>query len=124
MPVSTFADRHAPTPAFHDGWKSWALGLAAAALLQITFVGQYVTWFLGALCHEMGHSAAGILTGCPSLPTIRLDGHAAAIISEQRVWLAVVVLVFFAWWFVQGRRDRWLMTARALVSGTTLLAGT
>jgi hypothetical protein len=97
----------------HDGWRAWGLGAALGAAAQLLFVGDYITWFLGALCHEMGHTAVAILTGSPSFPAIRLDGHAATQIADRQLWLAILVLGVVGAWCVAARRDRALLTFRA-----------
>jgi len=55
MSFRTFSPTRAePVPRVHDGWRAWGLGIAIGAAAQLFFVGGYITWFLGALCHETG----------------------------------------------------------------------
>jgi hypothetical protein len=106
MSFRTFPPTHAAhAPRVHDGWRAWGLGLAIGAAAQLFFVGGYITWFLGALCHEMGHTAAAILTGSPSFPAIRLDGHAATQIHDRYLWLALLVLAMGGAWSARARDD-------------------
>lgn len=97
-----------PTP-----WFFLALGALLAPLLTFTPILRYAGWFLGSLCHESGHAAMGWFLGCPSVPAIRLDGHAAAIHQEQSKLLCAIVLGGFAGlaWrdrASSGRRTLWL----------------
>jgi hypothetical protein len=57
-------------------------------------------WFLASLVHEAGHCAAAWACGCPAVPAIRLDGHAAAVHGEpSRIFAAcvLVALAIYAW---------------------------
>jgi hypothetical protein len=73
------------------------------ALLALAFLlplARYMGWFLASLVHEAGHCAAAWLTGCPAVPAIRLDGHAAAVHGEQSRLFAGAVcaaLAALAW---------------------------
>lgn len=76
------------------------LGAAAAVAFTLTPLLKYMGWFLASLCHEAGHCAAAWAMGCPSIPAIRLDGHAAALHGEQsKVFAACVLagLAYYAW---------------------------
>jgi len=114
MSFRTFSPSHpADTHVVHDGWRSWLIGAGLGAAAQLFFVGEYITWFLGALCHEMGHTAAAVLTGSPSFPAIRLDGHAATQIHDRYLWIALGVLALGAVWCARAHGDRMRMTLRA-----------
>ena len=69
-----------------------ALGLALAQVFTLGSC-SWFAWFLSSLVHEMGHSAASLLTGAPAFPVIRLDGHAMAISGAFSHSLAVGVWI-------------------------------
>ena len=77
--------------------------LAVGAVLSNLFavpVLSFCGWFIASLAHEMGHSAAAWLCGMPAFPAIRLDGHAAAVWSEQATWLVFAmtgILGYLTW---------------------------
>lgn len=76
------------------------IGAVAAIAFTLTPLLKYMGWFLSSLVHEAGHCAAAWTMGCPSIPAIRLDGHAAAVHGEQsKVFAAVVFLglAYYAW---------------------------
>jgi hypothetical protein len=68
-----------------------AIGAFLAPAFTFTPLLQYMGWFFGSLCHEMGHCAIAWLSGCPSFPAISLAGHAMARYSDQQVALAVLM---------------------------------
>lgn len=75
-------------------WPPWAylaLGLLTAPVFAATPMLGYMGWFLGSLCHEMGHSAVAWFFGMPAFPAIRLDGHAASIHQDQALFLVLLV---------------------------------
>jgi hypothetical protein len=89
-----------------SAWAFLAVGLALAPVLTFTPLLRYVGWFLASLTHETGHAAISWALGCPAVPAIRLDGHAAAVHREQQVLLCALAmggLAALAW---QARRDR------------------
>jgi hypothetical protein len=76
------------------------IGAVAAVAFTLTPLLQYMGWFLASLVHEAGHCAAAWAAGCPSIPAIRLDGHAAAVHGEQSTIFAGGVLIglaYYAW---------------------------
>ena len=104
----------------YSGLEPWAylgLGLALAPALALLPIVQYMGWFLSSLVHEMGHCLAAWLCGMPAFPAISLEGHAAAMHSEQIVPLALFLtgaLVFVAWRALEGRA-RWITCASIVV---------
>jgi hypothetical protein len=68
-----------------------AVGAFLAPAFTFTPLLQYMGWFFGSLCHEMGHCALAWLAGCPSVPAISLGGHAMARYSEQQIALALLM---------------------------------
>jgi len=72
------------------------IGAVAAIAFTLTPLLKYMGWFLAALVHEAGHAAAAWAMGCPAIPAIRLDGHAAAVHGEQSRIFAACVLVALA----------------------------
>ena len=106
--TASFTEDAARTP-----WNVLLIGALLAPLLTFTPILRYAGWFLGSLCHESGHAAMGWFLGCPSIPAIRLDGHAAAIHQEQSKFLCAIViaaLAALAWRdrASGGRRATWL----------------
>ncbi len=87
-------------------WFFISIGALLAPLLTFTPILQYAGWFFGSLCHESGHAAMGWYLGCPSIPAIRLDGHAAAIHQEQSKFLCAIVMAAFAWLAWRDRASR------------------
>jgi len=91
-------------------WKEPAVFLGMGALLapvfSLTPILQYMGWFLGSLCHEIGHCAIAWLAGCPAFPAISLAGHAMAQYSGQQFALALLFWGAFGWLAWQTRRDR------------------
>lgn len=83
------------------------LGIPAAFFFSLP-IARFMGWFLGSLVHEMGHSLAAWMCGCPSFPAIRLDGHAAAIHGEAHPWfaglLSLLLIAAAAGTFRQGMR--------------------
>jgi len=60
-------------------------------VLTFTPLLRYMGWFLKSLVHETGHTCMAWFLGCPAVPAIRLDGHAAAVHSAQSAPLALVM---------------------------------
>jgi hypothetical protein len=61
----------------------------------------------------MGHAACAWLCGMPAIPAISLDGHAAAVHSEQEMPLVIMIaaaLAFAVWRCFEGRM-RWIALA-------------
>ena len=97
------------TSAESEPWRYLGLGLITAPLFALPIVG-FMGWFLAALVHEMGHASVAWLCGMPAIPAISLEGHAAAVHSEQMlplVFLIAAGLVFGAWRMFEGRA-RWI----------------
>ncbi|MBK7643781.1 MAG: hypothetical protein IPJ19_12170 [Planctomycetes bacterium] len=89
-----------------DPWLYLGLGLVTAPVLAFLPVLSFMGWFLSSLVHEMGHACAAWLCGMPAFPAISLEGHAAAVHSEQFVPLALLFtfgMCFFAWRALEGR---------------------
>jgi len=87
--------RHEDNPLVYLG-----IGLVAAIAFTLTPVLRFMGWLLSSLVHETGHCAAAWAAGCPAIPAIRLDGHAAAVHGEQSTVFALGVLLglgYFAW---------------------------
>ncbi len=106
----------------HDGHRAWLIGAGLAVLAHLFWLGGYITWFLGALCHEMGHTFAALATGCPAFPAIRLDGHAVTMLNDQILPLALLMIGGVAWWCWNARDNRTLLVLRALLLVPLLIA--
>lgn len=89
-----FTNRSSPAEAtFHGIPRAWiylAVGLPIALVLSWGPIG-FMGWFLSALVHELGHTIAAWIFGCPAYPAIRLDGHAAAFHQEQVFFICLMV---------------------------------
>jgi hypothetical protein len=99
-----------------EPWIFLAIGLVTAPAFAFVPIVSFMGWFLASLVHEMGHCAAAWLCGMPAFPAISLEGHAAALHSEQIAPLALFLtgaLCFLAWRRFEGRR-RWI-TCGAIV---------
>ena len=92
-PLLRGAAREDPGP---NPWFILAVGALLAPALALLPVLQYVGWFLASLVHEIGHCAVAWSLGSPAYPAIRIDGHAAAIHGDQRIWLVVALWLFLA----------------------------
>ncbi|MDA1194093.1 MAG: hypothetical protein O2894_02830 [Planctomycetota bacterium] len=86
-----------PLPAGPRPWLVLGLGALLGPVLATLPLLQYVGWFLASLVHETGHCVAAWLFGLPAYPAIRLDGHAAAMHSEQRLTLVTFVWALIGW---------------------------
>ncbi|MHC4550929.1 MAG: hypothetical protein ACYTEZ_19415, partial [Planctomycetota bacterium] len=98
--------------------KFLLIGAVLAPVFTFTPLLRFMGWFLGSLCHEIGHTAMAWLAGTPAYPAIRLDGHAVAVHGEQYAWLCVIVwfvLAYVAWQFRAHRRAVWLWGGLTLV---------
>ena len=100
----TVEERQPFLQAHRDALKIQAIGIGLAVFAHMFFIGHYITWFLGALVHEIGHAAVAILMGMPSFPAIRLDGHAAAVSRPQEFFLLAFFLAVHAY-FIYKIRD-------------------
>lgn len=95
------------------GRNAWLIGAVLGIVVTLLpFVG-FAAWFFGALCHEMGHSAMSLATGSPSLPAIRLDGHAVAVsrdpipFARVLIWAGLIALT----WRVRQAGGSWKLWA-------------
>jgi hypothetical protein len=93
-----------------EPWIYLGIGAITAPIFALTPLLGFMGWFLASLVHEMGHSAVAWLFGMPAFPAISLEGHAAAVHSDQSLFLALLVwaaLATAAWRFLAGRA-RWI----------------
>ncbi len=92
-----------PAPWFYLG-----VGALCAPIFVLLPLVQMMGWFLSSLVHEMGHSAVAWSCGMPSMPVIRLDGHAAAVHGEQVTFLLAMIWMALglAAWQLRDRRLR------------------
>lgn len=101
-PVESRADE----PRSLEPWLYLGLGLLTAPIFAITPLLKFMGWFLSSLTHEMGHSAMAWLFGMPSMPAISLEGHAAAVHSDQQLFLVAMIVLglgMTAWRLLAGR---------------------
>ena len=98
-------------------WAVLGIGAALAPALGLLPILQYVGWFLASLVHEIGHCIVAWTFGAPAYPAIRIDGHAAAIHGDQKVFLVGVVWLILLWvgWSVRHRPRLRIVLAVALV---------
>ncbi len=76
----------APNP-----WLFFGLGAVISPIFAFVPLLQYMGWFLASLVHELGHTLVAWFFGQPAFPAIRLDGHAAALHTEQKTLLVIVI---------------------------------
>jgi hypothetical protein len=96
-----------------EPWIYLGIGLVTAPVFAWTPFLQYMGWFLASLVHEMGHAAFAWLCGMPAIPAISIAGHAAAVHSEQSMFLAALIAAGLgagAWKLFAGRA-RWVAIA-------------
>ena len=94
-------------PAWKEPLVFLGIGALLAPVFSLTPILQYMGWFLGSLCHEIGHCAVAWLAGCPAFPAISLAGHAMASYSSQQVALALLVwggFGYLAWRYREQKR--------------------
>jgi len=106
QPAPRTIDPAAELRARREPWIYLALGLVSAPIFALTPLLGFMGWFLASLVHEMGHSAVAWLLGMPSMPAIALDGHAAAVHSDQQLFLVAMILLVLAtslWKLLAGR---------------------
>ena len=94
----------AARPRLSPGLVALGAGLPLALVFLLPAV-RFAGWFLRSLVHELGHTAAAWAFGCPAVPAIRLDGHAAAFHQHQMVPLAILLWAGLGWlaWSNRGR---------------------
>lgn len=114
----TFLPTPGPIEKDTDRWFILGLGAFFAPALGLLPLLQYMGWFLASLVHETGHCASAWFFGSPAYPAIRIDGHAAAMHSEQRTIIVVAVLAGLLWlaWHVRRRP-----TLRIVLGASVLL---
>jgi hypothetical protein len=98
-----------------EPWVYLGLGLVTAPVFAWTPLLGYMGWFLASLVHEMGHSAVSWLFGMPSMPAIALDGHAAAVHSDQQLFLVAMIVLTLA-----TSARKWLAGRARIVALATL----
>jgi hypothetical protein len=91
MPEPERTDALAEQRARREPWIYFWLGLVTAPIFSLTPLLGMMGWFLASLVHEMGHSAVAWFFGMPSVPAIALDGHAAAVHSDQQLFLVAMI---------------------------------
>lgn len=100
-------DPAAELRARREPWIYFGLGLVTAPIFALTPLLGLMGWFLASLVHEMGHSAVAWFFGMPSVPAIALDGHAAAVHSEQQLFLVAMIALALgtaAWRCLAGQK--------------------
>jgi hypothetical protein len=75
------------------GLKVLSITLPLAVLVLMTVpLAHLITYALGTLCHEMGHSTIAILTGHLAVPTFDLaQGGGLTHVFERQWWLLIVL---------------------------------
>lgn len=99
-----------------EPWFFLLAGLVLAPVLTFTPILRYMGWFLGSLFHETGHAALGWLLGRPTVPAIRIDGHAAAIHGEASTLIRLLVIGALAALLVRVRARPWARVAVGLAT--------
>jgi len=93
-PAPEPAEPLAPASTLRDGWKALALGAVVAPLFGAL---PLFGWFLGALCHGLGHTTVALLSGRPAVPRIRPTGEALTTYSDPSLFLSLFVPALVAW---------------------------
>jgi hypothetical protein len=105
-----------------EPWFYFGLGIVTASCAAVLSMAsglhwiRFMGWFLASLVHEMGHAAVAWSFGMPAIPAISLEGHAAAVHSQQQVFLVLMVsagLAVAAWRCLAGPA-KWTALALAL----------
>ncbi len=126
--TSTIAVRKSASPrdearARLEPWFYFGSGIVTATFVALMSMLSglhwlsFMGWFLESLVHEMGHAAVAWLFGMPAIPAISLEGHAAAVHSQQQVLLVLMVsagLATAAWRCLAGPA-KWTGLVLALV---------
>ncbi len=82
-------DEPAPTMSPLKGsLVAFGLGALTAPLLGVI---PLMGWFIGALCHEMGHTTGALLSGRPAMPRINPTGSALTTYSDPSLFLTFFV---------------------------------
>ena len=100
-----------------EPWFHLVLGLVIAPVFSLAPLLSLVGWYLAALIHEMGHTAAAWLVGVPAVPALGITAEAATMHGEQLVLLALLIwggLGFLAW-RVERPAARWTFLGVLLV---------
>ncbi len=91
-----------------EPWFHLLGGLVLAAALSAAPIFGLIGWYLAALVHEMGHTAAAWAMGVPAIPALGITAEAATVHGEQIlplalfIWMASGVFV----WRIEERRVR------------------
>jgi hypothetical protein len=120
IPSSVPAPSFEPIEVASDAREPWiylGIGAVTAPIFALTPLLGFMGWFLASLVHEMGHSAVAWFFGMPAVPAISLEGHAAAVHSEQSIFLALLVWAALATaaWRLLADRARWIALALVVV---------
>ncbi len=89
-------------------WKHHLiLGFFLSLMIQYFYLTKFIFWLIGTVLHEGGHLFFNLLTACPALPTIRLDGHAACVSRSQIFFVAIIIwLIFIYNIYVNHKEDK------------------
>ena len=93
------------------------LGLVTAPLLGVL---PLFGWFLGALCHELGHTAAALLAGRPAIPRINPAGEALTTYGDPQLFASFLIPALVGlglWHLFQGAWRYGVLGALALLVG-------
>lgn len=97
-------EREVPVFGLPRPWFFLLVGVPGALVFAAGPFMRLYAWFLSALFHESGHTAAGLLVGMPSFPAISLRGHAAAHIGQQSTFMVFLIWAGLAWVAWRQRR--------------------
>ena len=109
-------------------WLFLGLGLLALPLQSLPFV-RGATGILSAIAHELGHTAAGWLSGCASIPRLAPGHYADTLIGQQSPILAfalcavVARITWFAWRPERSTSVKVVVTTLAVVYPLVIFTG-
>lgn len=108
-----------------EPWFHLVAGSVLAPVLSLTPLLSLIGWYLAALVHEMGHTAAAWLVGVPAIPALGITAEAATVHGDQILPLAAFVWLASGWalWRIEREPLRWSLLAVLMVSYPVIAFG-
>jgi hypothetical protein len=104
------------------GLKVLSITLPLAVLVLMTMpLAHLITYALGTLCHEMGHSTIAILTGHLAVPTFDLaQGGGLTHVFERQWWLLIALALVTAHTAFRYRESKIIRNLCGIGAGTSI----